>query len=147
MVNGASQPAISPLVTAGDSPEGTACPWQPEALAGVVDEIIEAAEEGRVSGYIARCAEAGLGPKLASEIEKDARFPKVAKALLKRAIPRLIAKWLNKAGLSAEWEDEISVMTALILIVKHNWQVSTKFDKLIEERNPKPAEPEKKEAA
>jgi hypothetical protein len=102
-------------------------------LTGLVDELIEAAEENRVAGYLARCAEAGLTPKLTREIELDARFPKVAKALLKNAIPRLAAKWLNKTGISAEYQDEISVLTALILIVKHGAQTNSRLEELIEE--------------
>jgi hypothetical protein len=103
-------------------------------LTDLVNELIEAAEKNRVKEFLERCAQAGLTAKLTKEIENDARFPATAKVLLKHAIPRLGAKWLNKAGISAEYQDEISVVTALILIVRNNAQVNARFDEIIEEQ-------------
>jgi hypothetical protein len=127
--------------------EAPPVPWQPETLTGLVDELIEAAEENRVGNYLAKCAEAGLTPKLTKEIENDARFPKMSKALLKASIPRLAAKWLNRTGLSAEYQDELSVLTAVILIVKQGSALNTRFEELIVELKksktaaPAPVEP------
>lgn len=128
-------PNLSPNAPGADPPP---VPWQPETLTGLVDQLVEAAEENRVGNYLARCAEAGLTPKLTKEIEKDAHFPPIAKTLLKQAIPRLSAKWLNRTGLSAEWQDEISVLTAIILIVKQNAQTNARFEELIQ-ANKQPA--------
>ena len=102
-------------------------------MSGLVDELIEAAEENRVGNYLGKCAKAGLTPKLTKEIETDARFPKMAKTLLKSAIPRLAAKWLNKTGISAEYQDEIAVLTAIILIVKHDASANACFEELVAE--------------
>ncbi len=103
-------------------------------MTDLVNELIEAAEKNRVKDFLGRCAEAGLTAKLTKEIEADVRFPGTAKVLLKNAIPRLAAKWLNKSGISAEYQDEISVVTALVLIIKNNYQVNRRFDDLIEEQ-------------
>ena len=120
--------------------EAPPVPWQPETLTGLVDDLIEAAEESRVDFYIGRCAEAGLTQKLCKEIEADARFPKTATALLKHSIPRLAAKWLNRAGISAEWQEEISVLTAIILIVKQNAKLSARFEEIVQaHKQPAPA--------
>ena len=109
-------------------------PWQPDALKGILDELLQAAEDNRVASYAARCEEAGLMPKLCKEIADDAHFPKAAKVLLQQSLPRLAAKWLNKSGISAEFQDEVSVVTALLLIVQHERKVNERFDKLIELR-------------
>lgn len=108
-----------------------------------MDELVEAAEENRVGNYIARCAEAGLTPKLCKELEADAHFPKVAKTLLKHSIPRLAAKWLNRAGLSAEWQEEISVLTAIILIIKQQAKVNARLEEVILQSK-QPQQPQRK---
>jgi hypothetical protein len=128
-----SQATPGPGLNQVPGPDLPPVAWQPETLSGLVDELIEAAEEGRVESYLRKCTEAGLTGKLAKEIEVDARFPKSAKALLKLAIPRLAAKWLNKTGISAEYQDEIAVLTAVILIVKHEMSVRARFEELIVE--------------
>ena len=114
-------------------PDGSAppLPWQPDALRDILSELIEAAEENRVAKYVAAVTEAGLMPKLVREIEADAHFPNTAKMLLKRSLPKLAAKWLNKAGLSAEFEDELSCVTAVILIVGHDRKFSAKVREII----------------
>lgn len=101
-------------------------------MTNLVNELLDAAEENRVGNYIALCAEAGLTEKLTREIAKDARFPAVAKALLKDSIPRLAAKWLNRAGISSEWREEISVLTAIILIVKDSAKLRVRFEEIIQ---------------
>lgn len=121
-------------------------PWKPELLTNLLDELMKAAEEGRVSQFMAKCEEAGITGKLFDEIEKDAHFPKGAKILLKDALPRLAAKWLNRSGISAEYQDEAAVITAILLIIQNDRKNSSKLDELIAQRkaeaekilNPKP---------
>jgi hypothetical protein len=134
-------PGPAPAATLALNGSGEAAPpvpWQAETLTGLVDELVEAAEENRVGNFIGKCAEAGLTPKLCKEIEADAHFPKMAKTLLKHSIPRLAAKWLNRAGLSAEWQEEISVLSAIILIIKQQAKVNTRLEELIQQ-NKQPA--------
>lgn len=100
-------------------------------MTSLVEELINAAEEGRVSSFVGKCSEAGIMPKLIKEIEQDTHFPKASKVLLKEALPRLAAKWLNRSGISAEYQDEVSVVTALLLIVQHDRKMSAKLDELI----------------
>lgn len=124
-----TSPGVPAPATVG--PDVPPVPWQPEILSGLIDELIEAAEQSRVEDYLKKCNEAGLMPKLVKEIENDARFPRTAKALLKTSLPRLSAKWLNKTGISAEYQDEISCLSAVILIVKHNSSVDARFDEIL----------------
>jgi len=106
-------------------------PWQPEALQPLCDQLLAAVEEGRLSAFLARCHEAGLSQSLIKEIEADARFPRAAKVLLSRSLPRLAAKYLNKAGLSSEWEDEVAVISGVIILVQHDRRLSTRLQELI----------------
>jgi hypothetical protein len=130
---GPGQAPAAPGSAATPGQSAAPIPWRPETLTGLVDELIDAAEENTVADYLARCNEAGLTEKLTKEIVADARFPKLAKTLLKDAIPRLTAKWMNKTGISAEYQDEVSVLTALILIVKHRTSSDARFEELISE--------------
>lgn len=94
--------------------------------------------------FAAKCKQLGDMPKLVKEIQADAQFPKTAKVLLVTSLPRLAAKWLNKAGISAEYQDELACVTAVLIIVKHDRETSAKLDKLILQIK-KPTVPEKKE--
>ena len=121
-------------LTPGDPPPA---PWQPELLSDLVAELLAAAEQGRVAQFVGRCEEAKLLPKLIKETESDAHFPKPAIVLLKRSLPRLAAKWLNKAGVSSEYQDELACVTAVLLIVQHDRKFSEKVDELIAAHRPK----------
>ncbi len=83
-------------------------------------------------------------PKLIKEIEEDAHFPKAAKVLLVTSLPRLAAKWLNYSGISAAYQDEPAVATAILLIIKQDRATNAKLDKLIAQTKA-PKGPEKKE--
>lgn len=121
-------PAVDPTFAAGDPPP---VPWQPELLNDLLGELMDAAEEGRVAMFAAKCQEAGLLPKLCKQIEADAHFPKAAKIILKRSLPRLACKWLNQTGVSAEYQDEVAVVTALVLVIQHDRKMAGKLDELI----------------
>jgi len=125
--NGTAEPGLAV------APETPLVPWEPDALSDLVSELLDAAEENRVGNFVGRLQEAGLMPKLITQIEKDSHFPKLAKVMLKRSLPRLAAKWLNKAGISAEHQDELEVVTALLLIVQHDRKSSARIDELIAE--------------
>jgi hypothetical protein len=118
-------------------------PWQPEILKEFTDELIEAAEEGRMIRFATAAAEAKLPEKLVKEIVSDAHYPPVFKRGLKLSTPRVVAKALNKAGVSAEWADELSFASSLGAIWIQGRKLSAKLDKLIEASKRK-AEPEKK---
>lgn len=108
-------------------------PWEPDALQGLIGELLDAAEEGRVQSFLVRCEQEGLTGKLVKEIEKDAHFPKTAKIILKQSLPRLAAKWLNKAGISAENQDEVLTLTAVLLILQSQRKISIRISKAAED--------------
>lgn len=87
-----------------------------------------------MDSFVGKCEEAGITGELLKEIERDAHFPKAAKILLKESLPRLAAKWLNRSGVSAEYQDELTVVTALLLMIQSDRKNSAKLDELIEQR-------------
>lgn len=96
-------------------------------ISDLLGELIEAAEENRVAQYVAQCKEAGLLPKLSKEIEADAYFPKISKKVLSKCLPRLAAKYLNKTGVSAEFQDEVAVFVAVIMIALNDRSISKRL--------------------
>ena len=106
-------------------------PWDPSTIKPLVEKMMEAAEQGRLAKFAAKTQQLGDMPKLIKEIQDDAHFPPEAKAMLSISLPRMAAKWLNKSGLSAEYQDEIACGTAVLLIVQHNRKIDQKLDKLI----------------
>jgi len=134
-----SAPVNSAAAAPGSAVDPAFVPWQADIIKPLVEDLLEAAEEGRVAQYAAKCKELGDMPKLIKEIQDDAHFPKAAKVLLVTSLPRLAAKWLNKSGISAEYQDELAVATAFLIIIKHDRTMSAKLDKLIEQT--KPAKP------
>ena len=130
----------SPGATGEEAPGSL--PWEPELIADLLAELIEAAEENRVAQYAAWCKEANLLPKLCKEITDDAYFPKLSKKVLSRCLPRLAAKYLNKSGVSAEFQDEVAVFTAFLLIAWNDRNISKRLAEHAE-KNKKPDEPVK----
>lgn len=144
-VPGAAQPPVNGM--AAVPPGGPAAPfvpWQAETIKPLVEKLLTAAEEGRVAIFAAKCKQLGEMSKLIKEIEEDAHFPAAAKVLLATSLPRLAAKWLNKSGISAEYQDEVACVTAILLIIQHDRKTAAKLDKLIAQTKA-PKEPEKKE--
>jgi phage terminase large subunit GpA-like protein len=124
-------PANGLAVAPGSAVDPAFVPWQADIIKPLVEDLLQAAEDGRVAQFAAKCKQLGDMPKLVKEIEADAHFPKAAKVLLTTSLPRLAAKWLNKSGISAEYQDELAVATAILLIIKHDRSTNAKLDELI----------------
>jgi hypothetical protein len=121
--------------------------WQPDTLREFTDELVEAAEETRVKNFAAKAAEAKLPEKVGREVVKDSHFPAVAKRGLKLSTPKVAAKWLNKAGISAEYADEVTLAGSLLAIVIQGRRLIAKLDELIAAAKAPPPEPQKKTEA
>lgn len=156
--SGPPSPAVSPpgqtappagtgSADVGTETLGSPVAWDQDALRPLCEQLIEAAEEGRIAAFVARCAEAGLTQRLVKEIEADAKWPKPAKVILARSLPRLAAKWLNRTGVSAEWEDEVAVLGAAVLIVAHDRKLARRLEELIAATRTQPDSPPPPSAA
>jgi hypothetical protein len=106
-------------------------PWQPEALKPLFDQLLPAAEELTVHQITERAAKARLPGDVVHEIEASAKWPGLAKKGLEISAPQVTAKWLNKAGISSEYQPEITFGTALSIILANHVKLLKRLDKLI----------------
>lgn len=127
--------AASPDPGGGDGNSGNESfvPWAGETLRPLVDELIEVAEEGRALKIVGLARNANLPPKVLTQIEKDAQFSKSSKTMLSQSAPRVAAKWMNKSGISAEYEPETVMMTAMLSIIIQTKRQTNALQKLIAE--------------
>lgn len=121
------------MLVAGQAQQPVTVPWDPQLIKPLLEKMIEAAENGRLAKFTIRCQRLGDMPKLIKEIEQDAHMPPEAKAMLSVSLPRCAAKWLNKSGVSAEYMDEISILTACVLIWSHDRKADQRLEKLLAE--------------
>lgn len=96
------------------------------------DVVVDAAEAKRVSSLTGAAREGGLPENTIKRIEKDSHYPAPAKTSLQIALPRLTAKYLNKAGISAEYADEAALLTSLGAILVQGRKLQATLDELIE---------------
>ena len=133
-------PASPGEVPGADAASPPPIPWEPALIREFTDELIEAAEDGRVQKITGKAREARIPERVVKEISNDAHYPASAKKSLQISTPRVTAKWLNKAGVSAEYADELAFVTSLGAIFIQGRKLSQKLDKLIELANqPQPA--------
>jgi len=111
--------------------------WQADALKPLTDELIAAWEDSHVQKMRTLAGEARFPIDVVNKIGKDSNFPPVGKKSLQIGLPRVSAKWLNKAGVSAEWEPEVVTLQGFILIQMHNSRQYAELQKLIEEQKQK----------
>jgi hypothetical protein len=89
-------------------------PWVPDTLEPVIRQAADLVEAEDVRGL---AEEAGkLGPKFAEIVEKRGKWPAAAKGTLVTGGAKLAAKYLNKTGVSSEYQPEIEVAAALMAI-------------------------------
>ena len=142
-IPGQANPTATPSpggVAGADPASPPTIPWEPEIIKKFTDNLIEVAEAGRVQQITGKAREARIPERVVKEISEDAHYPAVAKASLQISAPRVTAKWLNKAGVSAEYADELAFVTSLGAILIQGRKLSQKLDKLIELANqPQPA--------
>lgn len=66
-----------------------------------------------VNQLTSRAIKAGLPEVIVKDIEKEAHWPAIPKKSLEQHSAAVTAKWLNKLGVSAEWQPEVAMVTAL----------------------------------
>lgn len=109
-------------------------PWSVEIVKPFTDQLTPTAETVYVGRISERATKANLPGQLTKEISKDARWPEAAKNTLAQALPQFFAKWLNKTGISAENAPEVAIATAIAAIWAQHNSITSRLDKLIEQR-------------
>lgn len=117
----------------------------PDDFQEIVDEVIATIEQARVKKRLGLAIEAKLSADLLKKIEADSRWDAATKKVLALRLPRLIAKYANMTGLSAEWKDEVICALCFLRI----WNKENASDELLRtiiEQNKQILENQKKAA-
>lgn len=136
---GASAPG-DPTASPGDlgSVPGVApdapVPWDPKLLAPLIKEALAATEAAIVNGNRTKAAKAKLAKELLDQIVSDSKFSPALLSTVNLTAPRVIAKWMNKAGISGEYSDEALLSLAALSLYITQQKTSAALDKLIAEQ-------------
>lgn len=139
---GGPEPALAGSITASfgsprpDSfaPAPAFIPWEAQSLKPLFDQLIPTVETLTVHTLTHRAEKAKLPTELVKEIGRDAAWNAPARKAVELTAPQVAAKWLNKAGLSAENQAELVLGTAIVSIAANQTLLLRKLDKLIAER-------------
>lgn len=103
--------------------------WVPEDFQEIVSELIGTIEQARVAKKNGLALESKLPPKMVKMIDDDARWDEATKKTLAIMLPKLIAKYANMTGISAEWKLECICGVCLIRL----WRKDTGTDALLKQ--------------
>ena len=106
-------------------------PWQASALKPVFEQLIPVAEDLAMLQIVGKCKLAKLPKEVIKDIETDARWHPMSKKGLEMGLPEVAAKYLNKAGVSAEFQPEVVLLTAISAIAAAHVRTLARLDKLI----------------
>jgi hypothetical protein len=139
-------PAAAPGVDAVPGAEGDPppVPWTPEMLRPLFDELIPTCETLAVHRVATKAAQARLPGEIIRDIEKDATWNPLSKKTVQMSAPEVLAKYLNKLGVSSESRPEVTLLIAAGAIVTQQTLLLKRLDKLIALANV-PAQPPKPE--
>jgi len=119
-------------------------PWTGEDVRDFTDELVELSEAKRVSEFCEAAKEAKLPASLIKDIQRDAHYPAKCKAHFKTSLAGVVAKWLNKTGISAKNREEAAFLFYGATILLHGRRMRAHLDAIIDEDR---AEREKSEKA
>ena len=105
--------------------------WDPATLKPLFDQLIPTVEQVTVHQITTRAAKARLPGALIHAIEDSAKWSAPAKKAIELAGPQVAAKYLNKAGISAENQPELVLATAVASILASHVLLIRRLDKLI----------------
>lgn len=88
-------------------------------------------EEHRCGKREAKLHRANIPKELWEEIIRDSRWNPRLKKMLSECGSRVSAKYLNAAGISAEYKDELFLASALMAIVAQEMRIEKRLDALI----------------
>jgi hypothetical protein len=144
-MDGPSSTTTGGLGTLPGTPVAPVVPWDASTLQPAVEIFLPAAEELMVNQIASRAAKARLPGDIVKEIEAEAKWSASAKKGLEVSTAQVAAKWLNKAGISAEYQPEVTFLTALGRVLGGHALLLRRLDKLIALANVQPAKPAKPE--
>lgn len=115
-------------------------------LKPLFEQLVPTAETFIVKQVSEKAVKARMPGEVVKDFEKLASWNPMAKKALELSGAQLAAKYMNKAGVSAEYQPEVTFGTALCSIVAGHVLMMRKMDELIAKTNPPAAQPAVKPA-
>lgn len=112
----------------------TTVAWTPDDLREIFVELVPTAEQELVGRITRKAATAKLPAPLLKEIEQDARWGETTKKGIILGGSGTCAKWLNKAGVSAEYKAEVVLALSILRLGTNHLRISRRLDDLIREQ-------------
>lgn len=109
-------------------------PWDPKLLSPLIKEALAATEAAIIAGNRNKAAKARLAKDLLEQIISDSKFSPALLSTVNQTAPRVLAKWMNKAGISGEYSDEALLSLAALSLYVSQKKTSAALDKLIAEQ-------------
>ena len=107
--------------------------WEADKLKPLTDQLIGLVEDLDVSSFSKTARAGALPEKVIKKIECDSEWPRAGKLMLERSTPKLAAKWMNKTGLSAEFQDEMEFMGGCSAILISRQKLMKELRAMIED--------------
>lgn len=104
--------------------------WNEQELAEITAELIETLEQWDKSSDVKKARALNIGGRLLEQIEADAGIPKFCKTIWKKYLPKMAAKWLNKSGVSSEYEAETALALSALYYIYDKSQRGKEIKKL-----------------
>lgn len=136
----APMPGPIPSAVNGDSvdvPVAPVVPWDAQVLKPFIVEAVNVSETARVSQFKSQSEEAQLPAQLVKLICEDAKYVPAFKNTVVLSAPNVLARLLNRTGISGKYSDEAILGLAVLSIWMHGRRMHAKLDKLIEEHKAK----------
>jgi hypothetical protein len=109
--------------------------WQANDLRPVTSNAVPLLETLCQKPILRKARLARLPTELIDEIERDAKWPEGAKKMLAESSAAVGAKYLNRAGISAEYKEEVNLGLAIATIASSQIALTRRLDKLIAAAN------------
>jgi hypothetical protein len=112
--------------------------WEARDLLPVTENGVPILEEFASRQIVFKARRARLPAEIVTEIERDCKWPDKSKKMLAETSGALAAKYLNKAGISAEYKVEVNFSIAVLNIAANHLSILRRLDKLIAAANVQP---------
>jgi hypothetical protein len=93
--------------------------------------MLSATEKMMASSLVSRAHK--ISPTIAAEVAKDATWNPLSKMAVQNSAPEVIAKYLNKAGVSSEYAPEIILASGIAAICSGHMMLLSKLNTLAAE--------------
>jgi hypothetical protein len=111
-------------------------------MLGPVFKTLHKSAEAMMLGTVgSKAKKCKLPGNVIKELEEKAAWNPAARDVVNMAAPKVAAKWLNKSGISAEWQDEIALAGGYATIGLGYMALCRRLDEIARQVNAPAAKP------